>query len=64
MVHPNLQDKDYIKLKKGDPLFITLEGESIVYDKDEEIYPLFINEAAYYEKGFAMCLTQKKVIKI
>ncbi len=64
MVHPSLQDKDYTKLKKGDPLFITLEGEDIIYDKDEEVYPLFINEAAYYEKGFAMCLTQKKVIKI
>ena len=64
MVHPSLQDKDYTKLKKGDPLFITLEGEDIIYDKDEEIYPLFVNEAAYYEKGFAMCLTKKKVIKI
>ena len=64
MVHPSLQDKDYTKLKKGDPLFITLEGESINYEKDEEVYPLFVNEAAYYEKGFAMCLTEKKVIKI
>ncbi len=64
MVHASLQDKDYKKLKKGDPLFTTLEGEDINYDKDEEVYPLFVNEAAYYEKGFAMCLTQKKVIKI
>ena len=64
IVHPSLQDKDYKKLKKGDPLFVTLEGEVINYDKDEEVYPLFVNEAAYYEKGFAMCLTQKKVIKI
>ena len=64
MVHASLQDKDYTKLKKGDPLFITLEGEDINYDKDEEVYPLFVNEAAYYEKGFAMCLTEKKVIKI
>jgi aspartoacylase len=64
MVHPELQDRDYKKLKKGDPLFITLEGETIRYDKDKEMYPLFINEAAYYEKGFAMCLTEKKVIAI
>jgi len=64
MVHPSLQDKDYTKIKKGDPLFITLDGEDITYDKDNEVYPLFVNEAAYYEKGFAMCLTQKKVIKI
>lgn len=64
MVHPELQDRDYTKLKKGDPLFMTLEGETIRYDRDKELYPLFINEAAYYEKNFAMCLTEKKVISI
>ncbi len=64
MVHPNLQDNDYKKIKKGDPLFITLNGEIIPYDKKEEVYALFINEAAYYEKGFAMCLAKKKIIKL
>ncbi|MFK5881391.1 MAG: aspartoacylase [Sulfurospirillum sp.] len=63
-VHPNLQDNGYFKLTKGDPLFITLEGEVINCEEDEEMYALFINEAAYYEKGFAMCLTEKKVIVI
>ncbi len=64
MVHPNLQDNDYTKLSNGDPLFITLDGEVIKYDRSEELYALFINEAAYYEKGFAMCLAEKKVIPI
>ncbi len=64
MVHPNLQDNDYVSIKKGDPLFITLNGEAITYDKDEVVCALFINEAAYYEKGFAMCLTQKKTVDI
>jgi len=64
MVHPSLQDNDYSLIKKGDPLFITLEGKDICYDKDEEVHALFINEAAYYEKGFAMCLTKKRVIEI
>ena len=63
-VHPNLQDNGYFKLTKGDPLFVTLEGKIINYEEDEEVYALFINEAAYYEKGFAMCLTEKKVIEI
>jgi len=63
-VHPNLQDNDYYKLSKGYPLFITLDGEIINYEEDEEMYALFINEAAYYEKGFAMCLSEKKVINI
>jgi len=64
MVHPNLQDNDYVSIKKGDPLFVTLNGETITYDKDEVVYALFINEAAYYEKGFAMCLTKKKMIEL
>ncbi len=64
MVHPSLQDNDYKPIKKGDPLFVTFDGKDICFDKDEELYPLFINEAAYYEKGFAMCLTKKRVIEV
>ncbi|WP_445249168.1 succinylglutamate desuccinylase/aspartoacylase domain-containing protein, partial [Microcoleus sp. OTE_8_concoct_300] len=26
------------------------------------VYPIFINEAAYYEKGIAMCFTQKQIV--
>jgi len=63
-VHPNLQDNGYFKLTKGDPLFITLEGEVINYEGEDEVYALFINEAAYYEKGFAMCLTKKTEIEL
>ncbi|MCF6173420.1 MAG: aspartoacylase [Campylobacteraceae bacterium] len=63
-VHQNLQDNGYYKLTKGDPLFVTLEGEIINYEEKDEVYALFINEAAYYEKGFAMCLTKKIVIDI
>lgn len=64
MVHPYLQDNDYVRLKKGDPLFISLSGETITYDKDEVLSPLFVNEAAYYEKGFAMCLARKRTISL
>ena len=64
MVHPNLQDNDYRCIKKGDPLFITLDGEIITYDKDEDVHALFVNEAAYYEKGFAMCFSQKRMIAL
>ncbi len=59
MVHQELQDKDYKLLKKGDPIFLTLKGETIYYEEDEPLFALFINEAAYYEKGFAMCLSRK-----
>ena len=64
MVDDRLQGNDYILLKKGDPVFVTLDGKRVLYDRDEELYALFINEAAYYEKGFAMCLAEKKTIKI
>ncbi len=59
MVHQDLQDRDYKLLKKGDPIFLTLKGENIYYEEEQPLYALFINEAAYYEKGFAMCLSRK-----
>jgi aspartoacylase len=63
MVHQDRQDKDFTLIKQGDPLFLTLENETITYD-GEEYYTIFINEAAYYEKGFAMTLAKKRVVKI
>ncbi|WP_017719188.1 aspartoacylase [Kamptonema formosum] len=59
MVHPQLQGRDYQELKKGDPLFLTFEGETIYYEESETVWPVFINEAAYYEQGAAMCYTKK-----
>ena len=63
MVHQDRQDKDFTSIKQGDPLFLTLDNETITY-KGEERYTIFINEAAYYEKGFAMTLAQKRVVEI
>lgn len=59
MIHQDRQNKDYKRIEKGDPLFLTLEGQTITYDEDQSLYGLFINEAAYYEKGFALCLAKK-----
>ena len=63
MVHQERQDKDFTPIKQGDPLFLTLENETIRYE-GEERYSIFINEAAYYEKGFAMTLATKRVVEI
>ena len=63
MVHQDRQDKDFTLIEKGDPLFLTLENETINYD-GEPRYTIFVNEAAYYEKGFAMTLAEKKMLKI
>ena len=63
MVHQERQDKDFTLIKKGDPLFLTLENETILYE-GEPRYTIFINEAAYYEKGFAMTLAEKIVVEV
>ena len=61
MIHPNLKGRDYKELKKGDPLFRTFDGKDILYEGEadgrESVWPIFINEPAYYEKDIAMSLT-------
>ncbi|MBN3945907.1 MAG: aspartoacylase [Nostoc sp. NMS7] len=64
MIHPELQDKDYQALNPGDPIFLTFDDQTIVYQGTSTVWPIFINEAAYYEKGIAMCLTQRQQINI
>lgn len=64
MLHPSLQDNGYTKIEKGDPLFVTLEGIDVCYEGEDPRYVLFANEAAYYEKHFSMCLTEKKTIQL
>lgn len=59
MVHEKLQDHDYALLHKGDPIFRRLDGSEIVYNREVPLHALFVNEAAYYEKGFAMTLARK-----
>ncbi|XP_073206691.1 N-acyl-aromatic-L-amino acid amidohydrolase (carboxylate-forming) isoform X1 [Lepidochelys kempii] len=59
MVHPKLQDKDFLPLNPGDPIFQTFSGEEILYKDDTTIYPAFINEAAYYEKKVAFAKMEK-----
>lgn len=61
-VHPDLQDRDYQPLEPGDPLFLTFDGEPIYYQGEETMFPIFVNEAAYYEKSCAMTLCRKEEI--
>lgn len=58
MVHPDLLPRNFELLKTGDPLFQDFEG-NVIYFEGKDCYPMFINEGAYYDKGVAMCLTQK-----
>ena len=63
MVHQDRQGRDFTLIKEGDPLFLTLENETIAYE-GEPRYTLFVNEAAYYEKGFAMTLAKKRRVSL
>ncbi|XP_068922612.1 N-acyl-aromatic-L-amino acid amidohydrolase (carboxylate-forming) [Petaurus breviceps papuanus] len=64
LIHPQLQDKDFLPLKPGDPIFQLFSGEEIFYEGDATIYLAFINEAAYYEKGVAFYKTKKCTVSI
>ncbi|XP_043940024.1 N-acyl-aromatic-L-amino acid amidohydrolase (carboxylate-forming)-like [Protopterus annectens] len=64
VIHPDLQDKDFLPLHPGDPIFLTLDGETITYNGDSVVYPVFINEAAYYEKKLAFWKTKKITVTV
>jgi aspartoacylase len=60
IIHESVLGRDYEPLLPKAPIFRTLAGEVICYEGDEVVYPVFINEAAYYYQGQAMTLTIKK----
>lgn len=64
MIHPQIQGRDYEPLHPGNPVFLTFDNQAIAYEGESTVYPIFINEAAYYEKGIAMCLTQKQQLTV
>ncbi|XP_051002840.1 N-acyl-aromatic-L-amino acid amidohydrolase (carboxylate-forming) [Acomys russatus] len=63
-VHPQLQDHDFEPLKPGDPIFKLFSGEDILYEGDSIVYPVFINEAAYYEKRVAFLKSEKFQVSV
>lgn len=60
-IHPNLQDNDFRELNKGSPIFMDLNGQVVTWQEDT-VWPVFINEAAYYEKGIAFTATRRTEI--
>ena len=63
LIHPLRINKDWLGIKKGDPLFTKISGETIVYEEEDITYPVFIGEAAYKEKQIAMSFTNKENIR-
>ena len=60
LIHPQLQDRDWIPLRCGDPLFVSAQGTTIAYEGPDGAIPVFINEAAYAEKAIALSLTSRE----
>lgn len=66
VIHPQRQNRDWQPLRAGDPIFLDHDGRSLPYEPPaklagETVWPVFINEAAYGEKGIAMSLTTREI---
>jgi aspartoacylase len=63
-LHPERQHRDWVPIRSGDPLFSSAEGTPLTYQPgegaEEPVWPVFINEAAYGEKGIALSLTRRE----
>jgi aspartoacylase len=65
VVHPQRQGRDWQPIGAGEPLFLTAEGLTIPFHPqadqvDGPVWAVFINEAAYGEKGIALSLTRRE----
>jgi aspartoacylase len=60
------QHRDWWPLRSGEPLFRSAHGEALPYivppeRVDEPVWPVFVNEAAYGEKGIALSFTRREL---
>ena len=60
-IHPSFQNRDFVQLKKGTPIFINMAKEEFLYE-GESTYPFFINEAAYFDARVAFSTAHKITI--
>lgn len=58
-IHPSFQGQDFAPLRGKYTPFKTFEGTDIFYETREELFPIFINEAAYYPQKLAFTLCRK-----
>ena len=63
-IHGDLEGRDWQTITQEYPLFEDLKGEIVRlsdYSCQDEVVPVFVNEAAYTEKNIAMSLTKREV---
>lgn len=63
IISSEMEQMNFRELKKDTPVFQKLNGENLYMPESAGLTPVFINEAAYYEKGIAFSLTEKISIK-
>jgi len=58
-IHPEFQGQDFVPLRGKFTPFKTFSGQVIIQETQEELFPIFINEAAYYPTRLAFSLCKK-----
>ncbi|WP_100656578.1 aspartoacylase [Alteromonas flava] len=59
MIHPQLQDADFLPLHPGHAMFTGFDGKVANWQGEETVYPHFINEAAYQRLHVAFATARK-----
>ncbi len=62
-IHPDFQGKDFAALEGSYIPFKSFLGEDESRVAQEKVYPIFINEAAYYPMKLAYTLCKKRILK-
>jgi aspartoacylase len=61
-IHKNFQDRDFYPVNGNYIPFKNFDGTEIKMQTKEELYPIFINEAAYYPSKLAFTLCKKRLL--
>lgn len=61
-IHPELQGRDFLPLKGKYNAFKGFDGSNTQLETKEELYPIFVNEAAYYGTQLAFTLCRKRAL--
>jgi len=64
-LHPDRQGRNWQPLTPGEPVYLDASGAALPYQppaglEGQVVWPVFINEAAYGEKGIALSLTRRE----
>ena len=63
-IHSEMSGRDYAQIGKKFKAFMGFDGREIEHTSNEDAYPIFINEAAYYPSKLAFTLCRKTIKKI